>query len=604
MEIEKVVKQLLKAKEAYYNETPIMSDNEFDKLEDQLKAADPNNEYFSVVGIPTEGKKIKHSIPMLSMNKVKTVKEAVNWFEKLNVESNVVMEPKIDGASGEIFYRNGKLEYVATRGDGGEGRDITHAAKYLSTIPKTISAKCNVYVRGEFYFPKNNPVVKSKLRNNASGILNRKTDLENLKYLKFVAYQLFGIPQKTVSDSLIDLRALGFNIISYNIKDISKLEAEYKFYLDVLRDEWEYETDGMVLVINEIGLHEEIDSRWKVEHHHHYTMALKPPSEGKETQLMGISWGVTRYGSIIPVAVLDPIEVGGVEISRAALNNYQYLLDLKLNIGDKLYIERANDVIPHVSENRSGSTKSNITLKYCPYCNSTLVRDGIHLKCVNKDCGEQKIQQIIFWCSKAEMEGVKEGTVRKLYDTTAIRNIKDLYHLTKHDLAIIPGFALTSITKILNEIEKSRTVTFAKFIERLGIPMVGIKAVESLGIETLEDFMHFNDDTYRTGQEVMDWTSKHMGMFKLLLEELHIIDKVKIEKKSSRGTVCMTGTGPKARKELIADINNKGYEFVDHITNDLGILICEDINGNSSKLQKAKKCGITLMSYEEFFTES
>ena len=601
MDIRKTVERLLEAKETYYTGTPIMSDKEFDELEDQLRKADPNNEYFSIVGSSVSEKKIKHVIPMLSMNKVKTVKEAEKWFNHLNIESIIVIEPKIDGASGEIVYSNGKLEYIATRGDGGEGRDITHVAKYISSIPKTINTKGITCVRGEFYFPKNNPIVKSKLRNNASGILNRKEDLENLKYLKFIAYQLFGLAQKYVCESLEDLKDMGFNTVYHTNIQISCLEDHYKEYIEKLRNEWEYETDGLILTINDISLHEEIDSRWKVEHHHHYAMALKPPSEGKETTLKGIDWGVTRYGSIIPVAVLEPIEVGGVEISRAALNNYQYLLDLKLNYGDTLYIERANDVIPHVSENRTAEVRSRITLKHCPSCNSELVRKGIHLKCVSPHCSEQRIQQIIFWCSRAEIEGVKEGTVRKLYDAKAIHSIRDLYFLSINDFAKVPGFGIKSATSVLEEIKKSRTVTATKFIERLGIPMVGEKAIINMGIKSINDFIKFNDKAYRVGEEIVEWKKDNMEQFKGLLDEMDIIEPNKVVNKSAKGKVCMTGAGPKTRKELIKNIEDKGYEFVDHVSSDTDILICEDINGSSGKLQKAKKQGTKLISYDEFF---
>ena len=613
-EILKLIEQLLEAKEAYYNsESPIMSDSEFDSLEERLKNLDPSNEYFLNVGSSQKGdNKVIHSEPMLSMQKGKTVEDIVKWMEKIDASHgiNYCVQPKIDGLSATCKYKDGKLVYVATRGDGQKGQDVTHIADYLEDIKREINF-CNndIEIRGELYLPKDT-IYDTKgrpLRNNCVGLINRKENREDLQFVRFAAYQIAGKSDiETESEKIETLIKSGFNSVKYfKISKKNDLIKIYNEYLDSYRKEWLYETDGLVVVVDDNSLFEEIDSRWVVDHHHHYAIALKPPSEAKASRLIDVIWQVSRQGNVIPVALFEPVFIGGARIERATLNNYENVVNLDLRKNDELVVERANDVIPFVRGNNSivshdDSQSNDFLITECPSCNSRLVENGVHRRCINQACDEIRIQQIIYWVRQAEIETVAEATIRTLYEKGKISSIKDLYELKAEDFEGLEGFAEKKISKIMQEIANKKTLSSIDFLSRMGIPLVQKKSLQKLSINTLSDFLKFNDDSYIIGQNIIEWKKDEANMAFLdgLAEILNITESKKTE---SKGRVCMTGSGPRPRKELIADIEAKGYEFTSSITKDTDILLCDDITSGSSKLKKAESLNIKIMNYEDFF---
>ncbi len=603
---------LAEAKNQYYNsETPIMSDSEFDSLEDELRQINPNHKYFTVVGSEnTKFNKITHSVPMLSMGKAKTAEDANKWFKKLDMPGiDFCLQPKIDGLAATCRYSNGKLVYVSTRGDGVVGQDISHIAGYVDDIKDSISfSSGDVEVRGELYLPKNTSYdTKGKaLRNNCVGLINRKEAREDLKFVRFVCYQISGDHNIVLeSDKIETLGNDGFNIVDFKVLITgAEISSYYKDYLEHQREMWNYETDGIILTVNDNTLHDEIDSRWVVDHHHHYNLAFKPPSEGKETKFKGIDWQVSRQGSIIPVAMFEPIDIGGAKLERASLHNYDNVITLKLKEGDTLYVERANDVIPYVKENRSRHSRDesficDLIPQTCPSCSSEIHKSGVHIKCINPECEEILIQQIIYWVKESDIDGVAEGTLRALYKEGKIRHIKDLYHIKYEDLFGLDGFGDKKINGFITGVNSSKSVTASKLLSRLGIPLVQEKALKKLKINSIEDFIGFNDVAFVIGQNIIKWKENNLNMT-FLNELIESLDIIEIQSITTNGLVCMTGKGPLPRKELIQIIEDRGWEFSSTISKDVNILLCEDPEGDSSKLKKAKKLGIKLMSYNEF----
>ena len=354
---DQIYNTLLLAKQAYYDGKPFMSDDEFDDLEEKLRGIDPTHEYFKIVGITNSRQKIQHAIPMLSAAKSKTVDDVMKWIGKIGCQGEVFqVEPKVDGLSATLKYKNRMLSYVATRGDGMLGQCIDHIRPYVK-LPPSIGCDGEVEIRGELYIPKGscpNPENKP-LRNMAVGFVNRKDDgLEDLKYVNFVAYQVVGEKNfKTEKDKLCWLDDSGFHVVdhSLNFSSREQLDEIYQRYLNDLRRTWQYETDGLILVVNDISRHEEIDSRWTVDHHHHFNMALKGKANEKETILRDIEWNVSRQGKLIPVARFDTVNLDDANISRASLSNYETVINMKLEKGDKIMVARANSVIPYVVSN-------------------------------------------------------------------------------------------------------------------------------------------------------------------------------------------------------------------------------------------------------------
>lgn len=613
MTSDEIVRLLFEARDAYYNtDTPVMSDAEFDELEEKLRSIDPENEYFSSVGLESSSAdKIKHEVPMLSMGKAKTMSDIITWIKRLdlNESEKFIIEPKIDGLSATCRYRGGKLIYTATRGDGEYGQDISHIVEYVKDIPETISfTKDDIEVRGELYLPRNTEfdTAGRPLRNNCVGLINRKENRDDLKHVRFAVYQVRGVDSYDTESGRIDLLGQnGFNAVEYSIaSDAVEIESFYSRYMEKLRAAWEYETDGLIVSVDNRKLFEEIDSRWILDHHHHYAIALKPPAEFRETILTDVVWQVSRQGNLVPVALFEPVVIGGAKLGRATLNNYENVKKLKIEKGDTLIVQRANDVIPFVYGNKSSAGRENFTGEIiaaeCPSCKSRPVQAGVHLRCVNPDCREQIIQRIIYWVKNCSIENVAEASIRKLFDLGRIKGIKDIYELKEKDFEGIEGFAGKKIQNFISEVRGSKKMTPAELISRLGIPLVQKKSLVKMGIYTVQGFLDFNDDTYVIGKNIIEWKNDESNRL-LLSELLGVLDIVDEEKKESSGKVCMTGKGPGRRNGLIKIIEDMGYEYSATVTKDLAILICDDVNGKSSKLDNARKSGIKLMSYEEFF---
>lgn len=605
--VQEIVSKLLKAKEDYYNSEPSMTDEEFDNLEDELRSLDPENVYFSIVGTNVKGaNKIKHYTPMLSCGKAKTVSEVLDWLKKLNIkEKELIVMPKIDGLSASIKYVNGSIAYIATRGDGKVGQDITHLKDSLN-IPKLLS-NISCEVRGEIYLPKDTTLETNgkPLRNIAAGIVNRKGASEEAKHLRFIAYYLEYKENKLFSEDLKTLKDLSFEVVDYSILDSNEqaLQNFYDQYLSIKREEWNFQTDGLVIQVNNKELYQEIDSKYTIDHHHYYNIALKPPSAGKETILREIDWEVSKQGNIIPVAIFDPVVIGSSTISRATLNNFANIEQNDLRIGSILYIELANEIIPYLNRVVKKNTESDkIIMTKCPSCDSILVRNGVHLQCRNVNCREKNIKLITSYCQACEMDGISISTIATLYDHGFIHSVKDLYLLSqkKTTLRTLEGFGPTKIKNLLEQIEKSKNQTIVQFIARLGIDSVGERAVFNIGIKTREDFLNLRSSNKVVVNSIVKFRDEN---YEYIKELMTMINPTDIIEKTSKGKVAMTGSGPKGRKELIKDLEVMGYEYTESINKDCSILLCEDPNSGSSKLVKASKIGIKLMKYSEFFKE-
>lgn len=603
--------KLLEAKDAYYAGDPIMSDAAFDDLEERLRSLDPKHKYFKVVGAVTNSKtKFKHVIPMLSAGKAKTSDEVKDWARKMVIGPKVdlIAEPKIDGCSGTCIYEDGKLTTVATRGDGEVGQDITHVTAHIK-LPKTIDiTKGRIEVRGEFYLPKKNPIAKERLRNAAVGLINRKEDgIEEQKHVHFVAYQVWGSKMDAEGIKLNWIKKQGFEVIEYEVLTINDVEQHNNLYLKKLRNDWPYETDGQIYVVNDNTLWDAIDAKYDVDHHHHYMIALKPPAEGKQTRLKDIEWNVSRQGKIIPVGIFDPVILGDAKVQRATLNNFENVKNLGLFEGDDIFIEKANDVIPFFKENLSAKQKGHpsgydkaLVPTKCPSCKDPLHHSGVHLICANPDCEEQNILKVVHWVKACKMEFFGESSVRALFAAGKIRNIHSLYSLKESDLQGLDSFGDSRIKNTLKQIADTREMTINEFIDRLGIESVGERAVTNMGIKSVADMWAFkNPNDMSVGRHLLGYLKENKDFVKELMEEVTIIAP-KVKAKGAK-SVAMTGRGPDTRDNLAKKIEANGDVFSDHVGKDTDILLCEDVKGSSSKLAKAAKLGVKLMSYEEYF---
>jgi DNA ligase (NAD+) len=470
----------------------------------------------------------------------------------------------------------------------------------------------NIEVRGELYIPKHSKVPNpdgKPLRNMAVGFINRKGEkhsLEDLRWVKFVGYQIVGAEKfyNTEGDKIAFLKSMGFNVIdTQKFCNRSMLDKIHADYLATKRAEWEFETDGLILAVDDIKLHATIDGLYEVRHHHHYNLALKPPSVGSETELVSIEWNVSRLGRLQPVAIVKPVVIGGATIQRCTLNNLENVLNLKLHKGDKVVIERANDVIPFFKENLTNHTEASkaILPTTCPSCAKPIKIVGIHAVCDNSKCEEQAILKIVHWVKNCEMEAFSEASVRALFSAGKIATMKDLYSLEAKDFVGVEGFGPSKTKNAIAQIEATKSMNIRQFVDRLGIDLVGERAMEKLGIKDAKGLLAFADKTFVVGKNLVEFVADNRQFVEDLLACVDIVPLVEMKAGKNGKLVCMTGAGPKTRNELLGDIKAKGDVFIDRVTKDTQILVCEDINGGSSKLEKARKLGVKLISYEEYF---
>nr|WP_281347562.1 BRCT domain-containing protein [Entomospira nematocera] len=334
-------------------------------------------------------------------------------------------------------------------------------------------------------------------------------------------------------------------------------------------------------------------------------MALKPPPQSQESLLEAIEWQISRQGLYIPIAIIRPTVIGGAMISRATLNNVVNVETLRLHIGHRLLLERANDVIPYIRDNLDKELvvkeQDDLIPTHCYSCGQALQREGVHLKCVSRTCDEVMIQSIIYWVKSLEMKEIGGQTIRKLFASGLVRKTSDLYRLTYTDLMTLEGFAQRRVERLLQEVKSTQILSSLQFLSMLGIPLVGRKALMKLNITTIDAFQQFIDDTYVIGRNVIQWRDEeHNQLFVSdLLDVLEIRDQEEDSSQVLPEIVC-TGKGPYSRKELSAIALAKGYQVSNTVSDRTRWLVADDLHGSSSKLEKARKKGIPIISYEDF----
>ena len=231
-------------------------------------------------------------------------------------------------------------------------------------------------------------------------------------------------------------------------------------------------------MIDDNRLHDVIDQRWVVDHHHHYALAFKPPSEALRTPLKGVVWQVSRQGNLTPVALFETVNIGGARLERASLHNAENVRRLRLATGDAIVVERANDVIPYVRENPRGADRPegfrdpSLWPGHCPSCGSGLMDAGVNIVCPDTECRDRVLQSVLYWIRQADVEQVALKTLETLYDAGKLRTIRDLYTLKAEDFHGLEGFGEKKIDNFIRQIALARTMSPTDFIVRLGIPMV------------------------------------------------------------------------------------------------------------------------------------
>ena len=655
----------------YYNEdNPIISDMEYDFLIRELKELEQkypelleynkngeNSPTEKIGGTASEKfSKVRHRVPMLSLSNTYNISEIEDFDKRVkkiilaeNIENNskeleYILELKLDGLSISLIYENGMLVQAVTRGDGQVGEDVTENIREIPTIPKKLKENISLEVRGEIILPISSfnrinqeredegEDVFANPRNAASGTIRQldKTIVAErgldcyLYYL--VNAENYGI--KTHLESIEYIKKLGFKTtnIFERYTDFKELEKSIdKWHND--RKKLDYETDGLVIKVNNFSLYETLGYTTKSPR---WAIAYKFPAEQVKTKLMDVTFQVGRTGVITPVAELEAVNLSGSVVKRASLHNFDEIRRKDIKIGDNVIVEKAAEIIPQVVnvvfDDRTGKEIEIQEPANCPVCNSELAHEEglVALKCHNPLCPEKVKRQIAYFVSRDAMNisGLGDKIVEKFIELGKIKTIVDIYSLKEYreELENLEKMGQKSVDNLINNIEASKNRDFSKVLYALGIPFVGkfnanlltknFKNIENLKNQSIENLLAVKGigdkvaiavNTFLNNKN--NWKTitdlQNIGLqFAINESDLKEIADNPIKGKN----FLATGKLQKYKRNDIKDIIlSKGGNYLSAVSKNLDFLITGEKAG--SKLEKAEKLGIRVLTEEEFERE-
>lgn len=645
----------------YYNEdNPIISDMEYDGLLRKLKEME--KEYPALLEIdvsPTEKiggtasnkfSKVEHKVPMLSLSNTynideiedfdKRVKKIINFSEKIEY----ILELKLDGLSISLIYENGNLARAVTRGDGKIGEDVTENIMEIESIPKKLKEPISLEVRGEIILPiknfnkineereENGEEVFANPRNAAAGTIRQlDSTIVSKRGLDCYLYYLvnaenYGI--KTHLESIKFIEKLGFKTtgIFEEYSDFKTLEKSIEKWR-TKREKLDYETDGLVIKINDFSFYETLGYTTKSPR---WAIAYKFPAEQVKTRLLDVTFQVGRTGVVTPVAELEAVNLSGSVVKRASLHNFDEIRRKDIKIGDNVIVEKAAEIIPQVVnvvfDDRKGTEKEIKEPESCPACGTKLVKEEglVALKCLNPHCPEKIKREISYFVSRDAMNisGLGEKIVEKFIELEKIKTVVDIYFLGnyRNELENLEKMGKKSVENLLNSINESKNQDFSKVLYALGIPFVGkfnanllsktFKDIDVLKEKSVEELLEVkgigdkaaiavntflnNENNWKIITEL-----KEIGLkFKFEEDELKEVKDNPIKGKN----FLATGKLQKYKRNEIKDIIlEKGGNYLSAVSKNLDFLIAGEKAG--SKLEKAQNLGIRVLSEDEFEKE-
>lgn len=650
--IEELINLINYHNEKYYNQdSPEIEDFEYDNLMKELIKLEEENPELKrndspsnrVGGKPLDKfEQVVHKIPMLSLS------NAYSWEDLKDFDSRVreavgsdveyVVEFKIDGLSVGLNYNNGIFESGATRGNGIVGENITKNLMTIKNIPLNIDEKGELTVRGEVYISKKDFEEINKIqeeqdqplyanpRNLAAGSLRQlDSKLTAKRPLDIFIFNLEDINSKqfkTHSESLEYLKQLGFHV-SPEFKVFKTMDEiiEYIKYWTEHREDLGFGIDGMVIKVNNLAQREQMgytakSPRWAI--------AYKFPAERKETKLLDIVVEVGRTGTITPTAVLEPIRLAGTTVSRATLHNEDYINEKDIKINDTVLVQKAGDIIPQVveviKEKRTGEEIEFKMPEECPVCGEPTVRlEGeAAVKCINISCPAQIRRGIIHFASREAMDidGLGESIITLLLKQGLIKDISDLYYLKKEQISVLERMGDKSATNLINAINKSKENDLWRFINGLGIKLIGTKAAKILASEfkDLDKLMNATEQELINLEEFGQTMADSVVEFFKEEKNISVIEKLKeagvntkliesddadIPKIFEKMKIVLTGTLPTLKRNDAKEmIEKRGGKATSSVSKSTSFVLAGEEAG--SKLTKANDLGIKVIDEEKF----
>lgn len=640
------------AKKYYDDDDPEISDFEYDMLMLELRTLE--NEFPEFVtsdsltqhvgGTVKEGfEKVEHEVPLQSLLDIFNFDDLYAFDERVrktadenNIPLKYVVETKIDGLSVSLEYKDGIFVRGATRGNGLVGEDVTENLKTVKSIPKKLSEKIDIIVRGEVFISKEGfeklneerdilgQPLFANARNAAAGSLrqldSKETEKRPLDIYIFNVQKSDTIDFKSHYESLIYLEKLGFNVNPVKIycDTIDEvIEAINKIGDD--RESLSFGIDGAVIKVDDLKLREIIGTNYKVPK---WAIAYKYPPEQKQTILKDIVCQVGRTGAITPMAILEPVKVAGSTISKTTLHNEDFIKEKDLMIGDTIIIQKAGDVIPEVvgvvKEKRNGSERKFEMPKKCPVCGADAVREEGEavVRCIGIECKAKLFRSIWHFASREAMniKGLGYSIIEELLNRNLIKNIADLYDLTLEDIKTLKKDGTKFAQNLIDAIEESKNNDLYRLINALGIRHVGVKGAKSLAkhFKNMNDLMNASYEELIDVDDTGEITAKAIYEFfnqeqtKDLIEKLRIvgvnmkaIEDENTDNRFEGMTFVLTGTLDNyTRGEAGTIIEKFGGKVSGSVSKKTTYVLAGEDAG--SKLDKANKLGVNVISENQF----
>lgn len=630
-------------KKYYIEDSPEIEDFEYDAMLRELEMLEEEYPEFRREDSPTQmvgGAALKlfspveHSVKMESLQDVFSFDELRSFAEKLDLSRTALsVEPKIDGLSVSLEYRDGLFFRGSTRGDGVTGEDVTANLLQIKSIPKVISFEGALEVRGEVYMPRDSferLTVRQELmgetpfknpRNAAAGSLRQKnSEVTAERGLDIFVFNIQRIEGKEFSshiETLDFLGGLGFHTLPTYKRcgDIEQTVAEIE-RIGLSRGGLPYDIDGAVVKVDNLAYREELGSTSK---YPKWAAAFKFPPEEKETVLKSIEIGVGRTGALTPTAIFDPIQLAGTTVSRATLHNEDFITSKGICIGDTITVRKAGDIIPEVlavSKHAEGAAPYEMP-KICPSCGSPVWREEGEavIRCTNADCPAQLLRHLIHFTSRDAMdiEGLGPAVLEQLLSAGLVKNIDDLYSLDYKRVAELERIGEKSVNNLKMAIENSKQNDLARLIFALGIRHIGSKAAAliSENFGSMEAVLNASETDFEAIDGFGEVLAKSAYEFFSLSETRAMTERLRergVNMKSLKEvkdnrfagmTFVLTGTLPTySRSEASAIIEGFGGKTSSSVSKKTTYVLAGEDAG--SKLDKANKLGVTVIDEAEF----
>lgn len=457
-------------------DAPELSDPDFDRLVRRLRDVAPSSPVLDELGASRFGEPVAHDVAMLSLDKCYGDEELADWL--LDFEGRVVVSPKFDGLAASLrFDARGNLARAATRGDGVTGDDITRNVREIADVPRRLKVKPPgpVEVRGEIFlrlsaFARHKDRF-SNPRNLAAGAIKQKDPKKCAEIgLSFAAYEVFGLDAPTEHDKIDWLARAGFAPIERRVVEKPEVLSVYR-ELAARRGALDYEIDGVVMKADRVDEQQRLGS---TAHHPRFALAYKFQGDTGTSRLRDVEWSVARSGAVTPVAIVDPVALSGVLVSRASLHHPGYVAKLGLSLGAEVELTRRGGVIPNVERVTKPGDRPVIVPERCPSCGAKLVPRGDFLLCARPgQCRAARIGQLAHFVAATEMDGFGDRMLGELYDRALVRAPIELFSLTTAQLLTIPRVGDKLASKLVAEIDAAKRIRLDDFLRSLGIDDLG-----------------------------------------------------------------------------------------------------------------------------------